>query len=570
MGEASAQEPQPEAAPAERDQLRDSVLAAARSVAERDGIEAVTVGKVAGEAGLSRAQVMRFFPRKEDILMSIASDDLATLQRNMDEAGWPEGGDTPETATPVAATLAEAAPEPADQPAAARPRLVRKGDLANILDLKSSAEGGDAKEGAPRAPDAWLERRLRTFERSMAAIESRQADVEKNARAAAAAVEENIKTMQATVDALQERAEAAEAKAKAAANELRMALNEATLRIQTVEGVAHAALAEAHPSPAADAVQPSLAESVAEPVLEPSVPEPAPEAIAEAPQDDAPKSFIAEARKSMVAAGAAAAAEEAAKAAVDARKGRRGTTRYLLAGIGILIVFIAAAGIAFSKGIDDGRRDALAHITRIVKPVANLAVTPLDRLTAKAQTGDANAELAVALRYRDRKDPADAFHWMSLAAVHGQAIGQYLLGSMYARGDGTATDAAHALQWYEASALQGNRKAMHALAIAYAEGEGTTRNPEEAARWFSRAASFGLLDSQFNLAVLYERGMGVPQSLLDAYKWYAVAARQGDSEAIARMDALKTQLGADDLAAAQRAAGSFKPVAFNIAANEMP
>ena len=99
--------------------------------------------------------------------------------------------------------------------------------------------------------------------------------------------------------------------------------------------------------------------------------------------------------------------------------------------------------------------------------------------------------------------------------------------------------------------MQGNRKAMHNLAVALAEGTGTKKDMNEAARWFSKAASLGLADSEFNLAVLYERGLGVPQSLLDAYKWYAIAAAQGDNESKSRIEALATQLSADDRAAAQ-------------------
>ena len=111
---------------------------------------------------------------------------------------------------------------------------------------------------------------------------------------------------------------------------------------------------------------------------------------------------------------------------------------------------------------------------------------------------------------------------------------------------------------------------MHNLAIAYAEGKGVPVDFMQASRWFSQAAELGYVDSQFNLAVLYERGDGVPQSLLDAYKWYAVAAAQGDKESKTRMDAIATQLSADDLAAAERAAQEFKPLDERPDANGAP
>jgi localization factor PodJL len=450
-----------------------------------------------------------------------------------------------------------------------RQKLIRR-DLAQRLDAKLAEE----VETAPRAPDAWLERRLRTFERQMGSVEQRQDTVEKNARASANAAEETIKAMQATIAGLVERVEAAEAKAKASAVELRTALNEATLRIQTVETVAHAALAESHPAP-----EPGVAAAVVDepaPALPPSDEPPAPASEGEAHPDaalpEAPKSYLSEVRKNAAAAAAAAAAaEEPSKPSIAARLG---LSRYFVVAIATVMLFAGGASVAFSKGVSDGRAEALGGRSPAVVAahrVALLAATPLDKLTVRAQAGDPNAELAAGVRYLGGKDknPAAAFHWITLAAVHGQPVAQYRLALLYTSGVGTAADPARALQWFEASALQGNRKAMHDLAIAYAQGQGAPKNTPEAVRWFSRAAGFGYVDSQFDLAVLYERGDGVPQSLLDAFKWYAVASRQGDAESKARLEALKTQLNSDDLAAAQHAADAFHVVPYSTTANAL-
>ena len=62
----------------------------------------------------------------------------------------------------------------------------------------------------------------------------------------------------------------------------------------------------------------------------------------------------------------------------------------------------------------------------------------------------------------------------------------------------------------------------------------------------------------------------MPQSLLDAYKWYAIAAAAGDTESKARIDALATQISADDRAAAQKAADAFKPLPLDPRANVAP
>jgi localization factor PodJL len=199
---------------------------------------------------------------------------------------------------------------------------------------------------------------------------------------------------------------------------------------------------------------------------------------------------------------------------------------------------------------------------------------PLDRLTQLANSGNPKAETIVGLRYLEGNgvpvNEAESAKWLERAATHGQAVAQYRLGTLFERGRGVPADGAKALHWYQAAAQAGNRKAMHNLAVAYAQGTGVPKDFAEAARWFSKAAALGLADSQFNLAVLYERGLGVPQSLLDAYKWYAIAASQGDAESKSRIDAIATQLSADDRAAAQRSADQFKPAPLDASANVPP
>jgi localization factor PodJL len=201
-------------------------------------------------------------------------------------------------------------------------------------------------------------------------------------------------------------------------------------------------------------------------------------------------------------------------------------------------------------------------------------MTPLQRLAVLANTGNAKGELLLGLAYLDGQgtavNEAEAARWLDRAAAQAEPVAEYRLGTLYERGHGVPADATKAVQLYAAAAKLGNRKAMHNLAVAYAQGTGVKKDYTQAAQWFTRAANYGLSDSQFNLAVLYERGMGVPQSLTDAYKWYAIAAAQGDTESKARIEALSTQLGADDKAAAEHAAAAFKPQPEDHAANNPP
>jgi localization factor PodJL len=207
-------------------------------------------------------------------------------------------------------------------------------------------------------------------------------------------------------------------------------------------------------------------------------------------------------------------------------------------------------------------------------PAQTASIPALDRLTQLANGGNSKAELIVGLKYLNGDgvpvNEVQAAKWLERSAESGEPVAQYRLGTLYEHGKGVAQDSAKATHWYQAAAMQGNRKAMHNLAVAFAEGTGVKKDPSEAARWFSKAAALGLADSQFNLAVLYERGQGVPQSLLDAYKWYAVAAASGDAESKSRIEALATQLSADDRAAAQHAADTFRAVPTDPHANLVP
>ena len=607
---------EPEMMSHERGDARAAILKAARALVEREGLENLTLGKVATEAGLPRPVVFGQFVRKEDLLLCVAADSLATLTRKMggieDSVDGAGSDDNRDGATILTLPRSESAPEPLDvlietgrelsvaaggsaeylaTGTTPERRQSRRIDVSRLTDPHARTtppnDFGDAEDtpdyapmgdaapdkSVPRAPDAWLERRLRVFERAMTAMEARQEQVEKDSRNLVVSAENSIRALEETLTALVSRVDESEARQKSSASELRLALNEANLRIQTVEGVAQAALVE-NDTTAADIApaepippEPVRYERRIEPYVEPTH-------DLHDPADPAQKSFLDSARASAIAAATVKAESEAVK---KKPKKFSVSSRSILIGMLIGAAFVAGAMFAFSQGVRDGRNDALRHTSMQPtqpSPFAASAATPLDKLTQLAESGDANAEIEIANRYLDGtgtpRNAAAGFRWMTRAAKQGNPAAQYVLGSLYQKGTGTAADPVLAMHWYEAAALQGNRKAMHDLAIAYAEGLGGVKSPSEAVRWFSRAASLGYVDSQFDLAVLYERGEGVPQSLLDAYKWYAIAGAQGDAESKARLEALRTQLSSGDLAAAQHAADMFRAAQYDQASNTSP
>lgn len=74
-------------------------------------------------------------------------------------------------------------------------------------------------------------------------------------------------------------------------------------------------------------------------------------------------------------------------------------------------------------------------------------------------------------------------------AEAGNAKEQYLLGIMYAVGDGVPKDAAKAVEWQEKAAEQGNADAQYILGYMYGEGQGVPKDYVQAHMWANIAAA---------------------------------------------------------------------------------
>jgi TPR repeat protein len=196
---------------------------------------------------------------------------------------------------------------------------------------------------------------------------------------------------------------------------------------------------------------------------------------------------------------------------------------------------------------------------RLELPPATVGPLTLRRAAAE---GDPSAQFEVGARLAEGKgidqNFKSAIEWYQRSASHGFAQAQYRIGTHYERGLGVEKDPERARVWYQRAAEQGNVKAMHNLAVLSTNRPDAKIDYAEALRWFSEAAQYNLPDSQFNLAVLHESGLGVAKDPKTAYVWFALAARNGDKEAIKRREAVKSQLTADALAAAETEVRAFR------------
>ena len=113
-------------------EIRAALIAAARAQIGREDSSHFNIRGLCEEAGISKSEFRRFFPGKEALIAAVLEDDVVQLHQIAD--------------------------------AVAEPRA-------------SLAVANGAPVSAPQT-DAWLERRLRVFERALSGLETRQEKTE--------------------------------------------------------------------------------------------------------------------------------------------------------------------------------------------------------------------------------------------------------------------------------------------------------------------------------------------------------------------------------------------------------
>ena len=121
-------------------------------------------------------------------------------------------------------------------------------------------------------------------------------------------------------------------------------------------------------------------------------------------------------------------------------------------------------------------------------------------------------------------------------------------------------DYVEAVKWYRLSAKQGLAEAQYVLGVMYANGEGVPENDTEAVKWYRLAADQGDAMAQSNLGVMYLQGRGVPEDFVQAYKWFNLAAAQGDQTAADNKEIARNLMTPQQIAEAQKLSSAWKPV----------
>ena len=158
-------------------------------------------------------------------------------------------------------------------------------------------------------------------------------------------------------------------------------------------------------------------------------------------------------------------------------------------------------------------------------------------LLAKANAGDANAEVQVGEQY------AHTGATEHFSTVAGQ-------------------DYQQAAAWYRKAADQKSIDgALHLAALHRDGGNGFPRDMEQAAAWYLKAADQGDVGAQGTLGVLYSMGQGVAHDDVEAYFWLDIAAsiKGPDQEKYAaNRQMIGERITADELAAVQDRVAAWK------------
>jgi uncharacterized protein len=120
-------------------------------------------------------------------------------------------------------------------------------------------------------------------------------------------------------------------------------------------------------------------------------------------------------------------------------------------------------------------------------------------------------------------------------------------------------DYASALKLFRRAADQGNANGFFMLGVMYATGQGTPQNYFEAAKWYGLAADQGSAAAQYSLGDMYATGQGVQLNYVSAYMWLSLAAAQGEQTAIRDRDLVARRMTPEQIAEAQKLAREWKP-----------
>jgi uncharacterized protein len=208
---------------------------------------------------------------------------------------------------------------------------------------------------------------------------------------------------------------------------------------------------------------------------------------------------------------------------------------------------------------------ALAFATLLMQATTFSADLDVVSLREKAEKGDADAQLLLAIALRDgkgvMKNDAEAMQWAHKAADVGNAEAQDFIGFAYLRGAVVKRNTGLAYAYFKEAADESAQAAFN-LGQCYYGAQGTEQDCAKAIEWWERAATNGHGRAAAAAAMAYHTGEGISRDAKKARKLAERAAQLGNAGGLVFLGELQYQVGDIEAAKASWAkASKLQPTA---------
>ena len=198
-------------------------------------------------------------------------------------------------------------------------------------------------------------------------------------------------------------------------------------------------------------------------------------------------------------------------------------------------------------------RLTFTFLTTLFMSLSTMAADDLTELQKKATSGDAKAQLELAIHLRDgkgiAKDDALAMQWAHKAADAGNAEALDFVGFAYLRGAVVERNPVIAIGYFKAAAEQSPQAAFN-LGQCYFGAQGTEQDVPKALESWKKAAEGGHGRAAGSLAMVYLSGEGVAPDAAQARQFAERAAELNDPSGLVVLGEMQFQAGELDAAKA--------------------
>jgi TPR repeat protein len=142
-----------------------------------------------------------------------------------------------------------------------------------------------------------------------------------------------------------------------------------------------------------------------------------------------------------------------------------------------------------------------------------------------------NRQLKLYGKYSDKGDYGQALSLLKRLAAVDEPLAMFLLGDMYAKGEGVEVSLSEAEKWYVRAVNTTTDEfgvEMLGLGLQFYWGDRVEKSYEKAIAWFKRSSSLGNAEAAFSMAVYH---MDVTKDFKTALEWLEVSGNRGFVEA---------------------------------------